>query len=160
MSEFPVPLDNLIAYVKTLHPDGGPLENVADAFAVSAMYAGLGGVLLSLAFGRIVPVTFDYAMSIEFLVMVVIGGLGSAAGAIAGAVFVSALPRILDRYSDVLPGLAQPGSEGVSPAVAARFAYGAAAIALLLVEPGGVAAVGRRLRAALARGRPNPQETP
>ena len=36
MSEFPVPLDNLIAYVKTLHPDGGPLENVADAFAVTA----------------------------------------------------------------------------------------------------------------------------
>ena len=36
MSEFPVPLDNLIAYVKTLHPGGGPLENVADAFAVSA----------------------------------------------------------------------------------------------------------------------------
>src|ERR1700722_11997164 len=35
MTEFPVPLDNLIAYVKTLHPDGGPLENVADAFAVS-----------------------------------------------------------------------------------------------------------------------------
>jgi hypothetical protein len=35
MAEFPVPLDNLIAYVKTLHPDGGPLENVADAFAVS-----------------------------------------------------------------------------------------------------------------------------
>jgi Clp amino terminal domain, pathogenicity island component len=36
MAEFPVPLDNLIAYVKTLHPDGGPLDNVSDAFAVSA----------------------------------------------------------------------------------------------------------------------------
>jgi|HubBroStandDraft_2_1064218.scaffolds.fasta_scaffold174626_1 hypothetical protein len=35
MAEFPVPLDNLIAYVKTLHPEGGPLENVSDAFAVS-----------------------------------------------------------------------------------------------------------------------------
>jgi hypothetical protein len=35
MTEFPVPLDNLISYVKTLHPDGGPLENVSDAFAVS-----------------------------------------------------------------------------------------------------------------------------
>jgi hypothetical protein len=35
MTEFPVPLDNLIAYVKTLHPDGGPLENVTDAFALS-----------------------------------------------------------------------------------------------------------------------------
>jgi Clp amino terminal domain, pathogenicity island component len=36
MTEFPVPLDNLIAYVKALHPDGGPLDKVADAFTVSA----------------------------------------------------------------------------------------------------------------------------
>jgi len=35
MAEFPVPLDNLISYVKALHPDGGPLANVSDAFAVS-----------------------------------------------------------------------------------------------------------------------------
>src|ERR1700722_8940121 len=35
MATFPVPLDNLIAHVKGLHPDGGPLENVSDAFAVS-----------------------------------------------------------------------------------------------------------------------------
>jgi hypothetical protein len=35
-TRFPVPLDDLITYVKTLHPDGGPLDNVADAFAVSA----------------------------------------------------------------------------------------------------------------------------
>lgn len=35
MAEFPVPLDNLISYVKALHPAGGPLENVSDAFAVS-----------------------------------------------------------------------------------------------------------------------------
>ena len=35
MTSFPVPLDNLIAYVRGLHPDGGPLENVSDAFAVS-----------------------------------------------------------------------------------------------------------------------------
>jgi ClpA/ClpB-like protein len=36
MTEFPVPLDNLIEYVKAMHPEGGPLDNVADAFAVSA----------------------------------------------------------------------------------------------------------------------------
>jgi len=35
MTEFPVPLDNLIAYVKTMRPDTGPLENVSDAFALS-----------------------------------------------------------------------------------------------------------------------------
>ena len=36
MTGFPVPLDNLIAYVKTLHPEGEPLDYVTDAFAVSA----------------------------------------------------------------------------------------------------------------------------
>jgi hypothetical protein len=35
MTEFPVPLDNLIAYVKTLHPQGEPLDRVTDAFTVS-----------------------------------------------------------------------------------------------------------------------------
>jgi hypothetical protein len=35
MTSFPVSLDNLISYVKTLHPAGGPLENVSDAFTVS-----------------------------------------------------------------------------------------------------------------------------
>ncbi len=36
MTEFPVPLDNLITYVKALHPEGGPLDNVSDAMLVSA----------------------------------------------------------------------------------------------------------------------------
>jgi hypothetical protein len=35
MATFPVPLDNLITYVKDLHPEGGPLDNVSDAFSVS-----------------------------------------------------------------------------------------------------------------------------
>ena len=36
MAEFPVPLDNLIAYVKVLHPQDGPLVNLSDAMVVSA----------------------------------------------------------------------------------------------------------------------------
>jgi ATP-dependent Clp protease ATP-binding subunit ClpA len=36
MAEFPVPLDNLITYVKTLHAQGGPLDNLSDAMVVSA----------------------------------------------------------------------------------------------------------------------------
>jgi hypothetical protein len=35
MTEFPVPLDNLIAYVKAMRSDSGPLENVSDAFSLS-----------------------------------------------------------------------------------------------------------------------------
>ena len=123
----------------------------AYAFLISSMYAGLGGVLLALAFGRIVPETFGIALAIEYLAMVVIGGLGSAAGAVAGAVFVSCLPAVLERYAAVLPGLAPAGSDGVSPAVAAKFAFGAAIVALLLFEPGGAAAAGNRLLRAVRR---------
>ena len=65
------------------------------------MYAGLAGVLLALAFGRIVPESFGFLLSIEFLAMIVIGGLGSVGGAIAGAVLVSALPQVLERYSEL-----------------------------------------------------------
>jgi branched-chain amino acid transport system permease protein len=123
----------------------------AYAFLVSSMYAGLGGVLLALAFGRIVPETFGLALSVEYLAMVVIGGVASPAGVVAGAVFVSCLPAVLERYAAVLPGLAPVGGDGVSPAVAARFAFGAAVIALLLLEPGGAAAIGNRLRRRLRR---------
>lgn len=123
----------------------------AYAFLISSMYAGLGGVLLALAFGRIVPDTFGVALAIEYLAMVVIGGLAAPAGAVAGAVFVSCLPAVLERYATSLPGLAPAGSEGISPAVAARFAFGAAIIALLLFEPGGAAAVGSRLRRGIRR---------
>ena len=119
----------------------------AYAFVVSSMYAGLGGVLLALVLGRVVPDAFGVALAIEFLAMVVIGGLGAAAGAVAGAAFVilpappswTATPSIC-RSSRPRPRPRRPAAS--SPAVAAQFAYGAAVIILLLLEPGG--ARGRR----------------
>jgi len=46
MTDFPVPLDNLIKYVQTLHPDGSPLDRVTDAFSVSATLAEESDALL------------------------------------------------------------------------------------------------------------------
>jgi branched-chain amino acid transport system permease protein len=119
----------------------------AAAFTVSSMYAGMAGVLLALIYSRIVPDTFSLSMSVEFLAMIVIGGLGSIRGAVLGAVFVSTLPKVLDHYSDSLPFLATPGSGGgVEPAMAASFAFGAAIVAILVFAPGGLGALGARLR--------------
>lgn len=128
----------------------------AYAFLISSMYAGLGGVLFAIAFRRIVPETFGVALSIEYLAMVVIGGLGVAGGAVAGAAFIACLPPVLERYAGLLPGLAPTTStSGISPPVAAKFIFGAAVVALLLFEPGGVAGLGRRIRRASgARRRP------
>lgn len=111
----------------------------AAAFTVSSAYAGLAGVLLALAFGRIVPDSFGFLLSVDFLAMIIIGGLGSIGGAAIGAVFVIALPLVLNHYSDALPFLAQPGEAGVGAAEAARLLYGAAILAVLLFAPGGLA---------------------
>src|SRR3954465_7572467 len=85
----------------------------AWAFAISSMYAGLGGVFLALAFSRIVPDSFGFLYSIDFLVMIVLGGLGSIGGAVAGALLVTALPQLLDHYSGSLPLVGAPGGEGL-----------------------------------------------
>jgi branched-chain amino acid transport system permease protein len=117
----------------------------AAAFTVSSAYAGLAGVLLALVFGRIVPEGFGFLLSIDFLAMIIIGGLGSITGAVAGAVLVTALPLVLSRYSDALPLLAPPGEPGIGAAEAARLLYGAAVIAVLLFAPGGLAQLAHRV---------------
>ncbi|GAA2197963.1 branched-chain amino acid ABC transporter permease [Streptomyces bangladeshensis] len=120
----------------------------AAAFVVSSMYAGTAGVLLALAFRRIVPDYFSLALSVDYLAMIVLGGLGSVAGATAGAVFVTALPLLLSRYADQLPLVAAPGTAdgAVGPTEAARFLYGAAVVVVLLHAPDGLHGLTRRLR--------------
>jgi branched-chain amino acid transport system permease protein len=132
----------------------------AAAFTVSSMYAGAGGALLALAYQRIVPDTFGLALSMDFLAMLVIGGLGSVAGAAAGAVFVTVLPQLLTHYADQLPLVVAPGSPegGLGSVDAARYLYGAALVLTLLFLPGGLASLShRRIRPWARRTPPPPQ---
>lgn len=118
----------------------------AGAFVLSSMYGGLAGVLLALVFQRTVPDYFGILLSLDYLAMIVIGGLGSVGGAVIGAVFVSLLPQLLTRYSDSLPLVSAPGMGGVSPSEAARILYGAAVIGVVLFLPGGLVGLLRSLR--------------
>lgn len=113
----------------------------AAVFVLSSMYAGLAGVLLALVFQRTVPDYFGMVLSLEFLAMIAIGGLGTVAGAVIGAAFVSLLPQLLTRYSDALPLVAAPGAGGISPGEASRYLYGAAVVAVVLFLPGGLARI-------------------
>nr|WP_245769179.1 branched-chain amino acid ABC transporter permease [Streptomyces indicus] len=116
----------------------------AAVFVLSSMYAGLAGVLLALVFQRTVPEYFGMVLSLEYLAMIVIGGLGSVSGAVVGAVFVSLLPQILTRYSDSLPLVSEAGTGGVSPGEAAKYLYGAALVAVVLFLPGGLVRLAAR----------------
>lgn len=124
----------------------------AGAFCLSSMYAGLGGALTALIFGHIVPESFGFALSVEFLAIVVLGGLGSVYGAMAGAALVSLLPRVLDRYAESLPLVAEPGTGGIGPTQMSRFIYGLAIVLVLLYAPRGLVAVRDRLQERRPRG--------
>ncbi|MFF5480977.1 branched-chain amino acid ABC transporter permease [Streptomyces sp. NPDC012935] len=118
----------------------------ASAFIVSSMYAGAAGALLALVFKRVVPDHFGLLLSIDYLAMIVIGGLGSVGGAACGAVFVALIPHLLTKYADDLPLLTAPGTtgSGVSPGDAARYLYGTAIVLVLIFAPGGLAGLAHR----------------
>lgn len=118
----------------------------AKAFLVSSMYAGLAGVLYALSIGSVAPESFGLTLSVQFLAMIVLGGLGSVMGSILGATFVSALPLVFQQYAGSLPFIVEPGHPGIVASQAAAFLYGTAIILVVLFEPGGLAGLARRLR--------------
>jgi branched-chain amino acid transport system permease protein len=69
------------------------------AFAVSAFYAGIAGGLYAFVLGFFDPFTFNLMLSVVFLVMVVVGGLGSIMGSITGAALITYL--MYDLFKNV-----------------------------------------------------------
>jgi branched-chain amino acid transport system permease protein len=118
----------------------------AKAFMVSSMYAGLAGVLYALSIGSVAPDSFGLVLSVQFLAMIVLGGLGSVWGSILGATFVSALPLVFQQYAGSLPFIVDPGESGIVASQAAAFLYGLAIVLVVSFEPGGLVGLARRLR--------------
>ncbi|MBP1779602.1 MAG: livM, partial [candidate division NC10 bacterium] len=69
-------------------------------FTISAAFASVGGSLFAHYMGTITPDTFGIFASIDFVIMVVVGGLGSLWGSLAGAAFVTVLPHVLGPLED------------------------------------------------------------
>ncbi|MBQ1907055.1 MAG: branched-chain amino acid ABC transporter permease [Firmicutes bacterium] len=70
------------------------------AFVVSAMLAGVAGCLYAGYLGSLYPSTFKFMKSIEILVMVVLGGMGSMLGSVISAAVLTVLPELLRAFSD------------------------------------------------------------
>jgi branched-chain amino acid transport system permease protein len=109
-----------LAYYKTL------------SFAISAALAGIGGALYAHNIRFLSPDQFGILQSIDLLLMVVIGGLGSVHGAFLGAIFLIAMPQAIASVKDWLPpAIGQaPGLQSV--------VYGSVLIAFVLFEPLGL----------------------
>jgi branched-chain amino acid transport system permease protein len=124
----------------------------AKVFLVSSAYGGLSGVMYALSIGSVAPESFGLFVSIQFLAMIVLGGLGSLAGSVLGAVFVTALPLVLQRYADALPLVTDVGGGGLVAGEAARYLYGLSIVLVILFYPSGLAGIaGSVARARSAR---------
>ena len=102
------------------------------SFAISAALAGVGGALYAHKLKFISPDQFDIIQSIDLVLMIVVGGIGSVHGAFLGAIFLITMPQLIGLAKDVLPAVIgqAPGLQGA--------AYGFVLIAFVLFEPLGL----------------------
>ena len=74
------------------------------AFGISSFYVGVAGALTACQAKIISPETFPFSLAIDSLAMIIIGGLGSIAGSILGALFLTLLPEMLRLATTALSG--------------------------------------------------------
>jgi branched-chain amino acid transport system permease protein len=98
-------------------------------FALSAMLAGIGGTLYTYVVGFVAPESFTIAVSFVFLAAIVVGGLGTIAGAVFGALFIQFVPIYTSDVNEALAGVL----------------YGGVLILFMYVLPGGVVGLWHRL---------------
>lgn len=102
------------------------------AFAISALVCGVAGALLAHHLRHLTPEAFNLLLSMELLLMVVIGGLGSLHGAILGGILIGLLPAAISSIKPLLPDrLAQQSGVEI-------FLFGLVLTAFVLFEPRGL----------------------
>jgi branched-chain amino acid transport system permease protein len=117
------------------------------AFAISSFYAGVTGVLYTYYLGIANYEQFQLDVSINFLAMVIIGGLGSTLGPVFGAIFVTLLPIVTRRVLESAGGLFFSASDLSAVVPSLRLAiFGALIIFFLVVEPEGLNRLWRNIR--------------
>jgi branched-chain amino acid transport system permease protein len=113
-------------------------------FGVSALYTGVAGALGALAVAFVAPDSFNFLLSVSFLVGLVIGGVGSIAGCLFGGLFVLYVPNIANSLSTGLAGAI----------------YGVILLIVIFVMPAGAAGFVRYAAQRLSQSRRNPSINP
>jgi branched-chain amino acid transport system permease protein len=109
------------------------------AFVVSAACAGLAGSLMALTVRLAAPSGFTLTLSLSLLTAIVLGGLGSLAGALVGAALLTFLPQLITGVGEDV-GLSDLQAAQLAPLV-----YGLTLVLVVLLAPSGIAGGVRRL---------------
>lgn len=95
-------------------------KNKLISFAISSFYAGIAGALLGAFVSRLIPESFNLFLSVQFLAILLIGGVGTVSGTLLGSVFVVVLPRLVQDFTGLLARTAETGT-GIFASVANFF---------------------------------------
>lgn len=116
------------------------------AFVVSSAYAACAGAMYASFARYISPLDWGLALSITYVAMIVVGGIGSVSGSILGALFLTTLPRLVEAVSGSLPFVSQGGTGGITVFTLNQALFGLLIVAFLLWEPLGLIELWRRLK--------------
>ena len=116
------------------------------SFAISSFYAGFGGALYAYYMMSLTPEPFNLWLSIEFIAMIIIGGLGSIPGSVFGAIFIVALNEVLSLATEFLMNVGASTGVAITIAPLREFVFGLAIVLFIIYEPKGLAEVWRVVR--------------
>jgi len=116
-------------------------------FALSAGYAGLAGGIYAFHMGYLAPGSFPVLLSIEYVVMAAVGGLGTVSGALLGAALVVLLVDALSRIATM------SGMPSTAPVVLSYAVYAVLLVSAVLFMPGGLVSLIASLRAKASKAR-------
>lgn len=116
------------------------------AFAISSFYAGFAGGLAAFYIGSITPEPYTLSLSVEYIAMIIIGGLGSIPGAVFGAVFITLLNELLSNATEFFMNIGSLSKIALQIAPLREFIFGLAIVLFIIFEPKGLAEVWRIIR--------------
>jgi branched-chain amino acid transport system permease protein len=117
------------------------------AFAISSFYAGVTGVLYTYFLGIANYEQFQIGVSIDYLAMIIVGGLGSVLGSVLGAIFITLLPIVIRLSMEAFGGLFLEPQTVLNLIPNLRLMmFGALIIFFLVVEPDGLNRLWRNIR--------------
>mgnify|MGYP006269049685 CR=1 FL=1 len=123
---------------------GIPVAQVkVSAFVVASTLTALSGSLFAYYRGFVSSEAFSLFLTIQYVAMIIIGGMGSILGAVLGAAFVTLFPYLIESMMGLIPG----GDSMSSIIFAVNYAaFGLVMIVFLLFEPQGLVGIWRRVR--------------
>lgn len=116
------------------------------SFAISSFYAGFAGAIWAYYMVSITTEPFNLGLSVEFIAMVIIGGMGNIPGAIFGATFITLLNEGLRYATGILMNVSFITGMGLNMAPLREFVFGLAIVLFILLEPKGLAELWRIIR--------------